>query len=102
MLAAAKAGEFDLLLIGYSDRWQRNLRRTLELLEDSLHPRLNSSAAMRRIPQDTLSNEAICVLRATISAGHLVASNSIPLVRAPAGGGEWEIRPYADAGAIAV
>jgi DNA invertase Pin-like site-specific DNA recombinase len=38
MLAAAKAGEFDLLLIGYSDRWQRNLRRTLELLEDSLHP----------------------------------------------------------------
>ena len=38
MLAAAKAGDFDLLLIGYSDRWQRNLRRTLELLEDSLHP----------------------------------------------------------------
>ena len=38
MLAAAQAGEFDLLLAGYSDRWQRNLRRTLELLEDHLHP----------------------------------------------------------------
>ena len=38
MLAAAKAGAFDLLLAGYSDRWQRNLRRTLELLEDGLHP----------------------------------------------------------------
>jgi hypothetical protein len=38
MLAEAKAGAFDLLLAGYSDRWQRNLRRTLELLEDGLHP----------------------------------------------------------------
>ncbi|MFI5259464.1 MAG: recombinase family protein [Candidatus Limnocylindrales bacterium] len=38
MLAEAKAGRFDLLLAGYSDRWQRNLRRTLELLEDHLHP----------------------------------------------------------------
>src|SRR4051812_8863028 len=38
MLADATAGRFDLLLAGYSDRWQRNLRRTLELLEDSLHP----------------------------------------------------------------
>jgi DNA invertase Pin-like site-specific DNA recombinase len=38
MLTAAKAGAFDLLLAGYSDRWQRNLRRTLELLEDGLHP----------------------------------------------------------------
>ncbi len=38
MLADAKAGAFDLLLAGYSDRWQRNLRRTLELLEDGLHP----------------------------------------------------------------
>ncbi len=38
MLAAARAGSFDLLLAGYSDRWQRNLRRTLELLEDHLHP----------------------------------------------------------------
>jgi hypothetical protein len=27
MLAEAKAGAFDLLLAGYSDRWQRNLRR---------------------------------------------------------------------------
>ena len=38
MLAEARAGAFDLLLAGYSDRWQRNLRRTLELLEDHLHP----------------------------------------------------------------
>jgi hypothetical protein len=38
MTDAAQAGEFDLLLAGYSDRWQRNLRRTLEVLEDDLHP----------------------------------------------------------------
>jgi DNA invertase Pin-like site-specific DNA recombinase len=38
MLESARAGGFDLLLAGYSDRWQRNLRRTLELLEDGLHP----------------------------------------------------------------
>jgi DNA invertase Pin-like site-specific DNA recombinase len=38
MLEAAKAGAFDLILAGYSDRWQRNLRRTFELLEDHLHP----------------------------------------------------------------
>ena len=38
MLAEAKAGGFDLLLAGYSDRWQRNLRRTFELIEDHLHP----------------------------------------------------------------
>ncbi len=38
MLDAARAGAFDLLLAGYSDRWQRNLRRTIELLEDDLHP----------------------------------------------------------------
>jgi DNA invertase Pin-like site-specific DNA recombinase len=38
MLSTARAGAFDLLLAGYSDRWQRNLRRTLELLEDGLHP----------------------------------------------------------------
>jgi DNA invertase Pin-like site-specific DNA recombinase len=38
MLSQAKAGAFDLILAGYSDRWQRNLRRTLELLEDHLHP----------------------------------------------------------------
>ena len=37
MLTEARAGAFDLLA-GYSDRWQRNLRRTLELLEDGLHP----------------------------------------------------------------
>lgn len=38
MLAEARAGGFDLVLAGYSDRWQRTLRRTLELLEDGLHP----------------------------------------------------------------
>ncbi len=38
MLNQGKLGGFDLLLSGYSDRWQRNLRRTLELLEDHLHP----------------------------------------------------------------
>jgi DNA invertase Pin-like site-specific DNA recombinase len=38
MVAAAATGSFDLLLAGYSDRWQRNLRRTLEVLEDHLHP----------------------------------------------------------------
>jgi hypothetical protein len=38
MLAAARAGKFDVLLTGYADRWQRNLRRFLELIEDALHP----------------------------------------------------------------
>lgn len=37
MLDAARAGAFDVLLIGYFDRWQRNLRRFLELIEDGLH-----------------------------------------------------------------
>ncbi|TAM73575.1 MAG: recombinase family protein [Chloroflexota bacterium] len=38
MLDAARAGRFDVLVVGYVSRWQRNLRRTLELLEDRLHP----------------------------------------------------------------
>ena len=38
MLDDARAGAFDVLVVGYSDRWQRNLRRTLEILEDVLHP----------------------------------------------------------------
>ena len=38
MLAAAVRGEFDVLLVGYVSRWQRNLHRTLELLDDKLHP----------------------------------------------------------------
>lgn len=37
MLEAAGIG-FDVLLVGYFDRWQRNTRRTLELVEDRLHP----------------------------------------------------------------
>ena len=38
MMAAAERGEFDVLLVGYVSRWQRNLRQTLNLLEDQLHP----------------------------------------------------------------
>ena len=38
MLASAAEGEFDLLLVGYVARWQRNLRQTLNLLEEDLHP----------------------------------------------------------------
>src|ERR1035437_2538936 len=38
MLAAAGRSELDVLLVGYVSRWQRNLRRALELLEDPLHP----------------------------------------------------------------
>ncbi len=38
MLGAAQRGEFDVLLVGYVSRWQRNLRQTLNLLEDALHP----------------------------------------------------------------
>src|SRR5450759_5255483 len=34
----ARAGKFQVLLTGYCDRWQRNLRRTLELVEDVLQP----------------------------------------------------------------
>ncbi len=38
MLDAAATGAFDVLLVGYVVRWQRNLRQTLNLLEDVLHP----------------------------------------------------------------
>ena len=38
MILAARDGAFDVLLTGYADRWQRNLRRFLELIEDALHP----------------------------------------------------------------
>jgi DNA invertase Pin-like site-specific DNA recombinase len=38
MLSRAEQGEFEALLLGYFDRWQRNLRRFLELIEDRLHP----------------------------------------------------------------
>lgn len=38
LVAAARAGEFDVLVVGYADRWQRNLRWTLQVLEDDLHP----------------------------------------------------------------
>jgi DNA invertase Pin-like site-specific DNA recombinase len=37
MLEAAGAGAFDVLVVARSDRWQRNLRQTLNLLEDDLH-----------------------------------------------------------------
>lgn len=38
MLDHARRGEFRLLIVGYYDRFQRNLRRTLEIVEDVLHP----------------------------------------------------------------
>lgn len=38
MLEAAAAGAFDVLVVAYVARWQRNLRQTLNLLEDELHP----------------------------------------------------------------
>jgi DNA invertase Pin-like site-specific DNA recombinase len=38
MLEAARAGAFEVLVVGYVARWQRNLRQTLNLLEDALHP----------------------------------------------------------------
>ena len=38
MLEAAAAGAFDVLVVARSDRWQRNLRQTLNLLEEDLHP----------------------------------------------------------------
>ncbi|HEX7346193.1 MAG TPA: recombinase family protein, partial [Candidatus Limnocylindrales bacterium] len=38
MLEAAAAGAFDVLVVARSDRWQRNLRQTLNLLEEGLHP----------------------------------------------------------------
>ncbi len=38
MIADARLGLFDILLVGYYDRFQRNLRRTLEIVEDDLHP----------------------------------------------------------------
>lgn len=37
MLAAA-GRDFDVILMGYFDRWQRNTRRTIEIVEDRLHP----------------------------------------------------------------
>lgn len=37
MLAAAGV-DFDVILAGYFDRWQRNTRRTIEIVEDRLHP----------------------------------------------------------------
>ena len=35
---AAQAGAFDIFVVAYVDRWQRNLRQTLNVLEDELHP----------------------------------------------------------------
>lgn len=37
MLAGA-GRDFDVILMGYFDRWQRNTRRTIEIVEDRLHP----------------------------------------------------------------
>ena len=38
MLDAAREGRFDVLLVAYVARWQRNLRQTLNLLEETLYP----------------------------------------------------------------
>lgn len=38
LIEDVRARRYRILLIGYFDRWQRNLRRTLELIEDVLHP----------------------------------------------------------------
>lgn len=38
MLAAARGGAFDVLLVGYISRFQRNLKQTLIAVEDYLHP----------------------------------------------------------------
>ena len=38
VLEAARDGTFDVLVVAYVDRWQRNLRQTLNVLEDALHP----------------------------------------------------------------
>jgi DNA invertase Pin-like site-specific DNA recombinase len=38
LLDEVRAHRMDVLVVGYFDRWQRNLRRTLELVEDELHP----------------------------------------------------------------
>ena len=38
MIGDARLGMFDILIVGYYDRFQRNLRRTLEIVEDELHP----------------------------------------------------------------
>jgi hypothetical protein len=38
LLADVRAREFRVLITGYYDGWQRNLRRTLEFVEDVLHP----------------------------------------------------------------
>ena len=37
-IEAARAGAYDVLVPAYVDRWQRNLRQTLNVLEDDLHP----------------------------------------------------------------
>ncbi len=38
MMAAAKAGKFDVLVVGYASRFLRNLKQTLIAIEDQLHP----------------------------------------------------------------
>lgn len=38
LLDDVRSGSIDVLVTGYFDRWQRNLRRTLEIVEDVLHP----------------------------------------------------------------
>lgn len=54
MVEDLKSGRFGILLTGYSDRWQHNLRRTLQLLEDELHP---NSVALVMCDRKILSSD---------------------------------------------
>jgi DNA invertase Pin-like site-specific DNA recombinase len=38
MLASARAGSFDILVVGYVSRFLRNLKQTLDVVEDQLRP----------------------------------------------------------------
>ena len=38
LIGDVQSESFDVLVCGYFDRWQRNLRKTLEIVEDVLHP----------------------------------------------------------------
>ena len=38
MLAAARSGAFDVLVVGYASRFLRNLKQTLIAVEDQLSP----------------------------------------------------------------
>jgi hypothetical protein len=55
MLGHVGGGEFRLLTVGYYDPFHRNLRRTLEIVEDVLHPNGVSLAVRHRMAAKTQS-----------------------------------------------